>query len=74
MVVYYDSTACKRSEKTAVRLDSFGFHYVREYVEGSRHGEAAGLPRIGSGPAGTRMNPMATLAIHLAAALDEIAG
>ena len=57
-----------------MRLDTFGYRYVREYVEGRQHREAADLPRIRSGPAGTRMNPAATLAIHLDAALGEIAG
>lgn len=44
VVVYCGSTACKRSEKAAARLDTLGYRDVREYVEGRQDWEAAGLP------------------------------
>jgi len=49
VVVYCGSSACKRSEKAAVRLIALGYRDVREYVEGRRHWEAAGLG-VESGP------------------------
>lgn len=44
VVVYCGGAACKRSEKAAARLDALGYGDVREYVEGRRDWEAAGLP------------------------------
>ena len=49
VVVYCGSAACKRSEKSAARLDTLGYRDVREYVEGRQDWEAAGLP-VESGP------------------------
>lgn len=49
VVVYCGSTACKRSQKAASRLEGLGYTDVREYVEGRRDWEAAGLP-LESGP------------------------
>ena len=52
VVVYCGSTACKRSEKAATRLDALGYRDVREYVEGRQDWETAGLP-VESGPDGS---------------------
>lgn len=49
MVVYCGSTRCRRSEKAAARLERLGYTDVREYVEGRRDWEAAGMP-LESGP------------------------
>lgn len=49
VVVYCGSTACKRSAKAAARLDALGYRDVREYLEGRRDWEAAGLS-VESGP------------------------
>lgn len=49
VVVYCGSTTCKRSEKAAARLERLGYTDVREYVEGRRDWEDAGLP-LASGP------------------------
>lgn len=49
VVVYCASTQCKRSEKAAARLEDMGYRDVRDYVEGRKDWEAAGLP-VESGP------------------------
>lgn len=49
VVVYCASTACRRSEKAAARLERLGYRNVREYIDGRRDWEDAGHP-LESGP------------------------
>ncbi|MEF8834112.1 MAG: rhodanese-like domain-containing protein [Halofilum sp. (in: g-proteobacteria)] len=44
VVVYCGSAACQRSAKAAARIDRLGYRDVREYIDGRRDWEAAGLP------------------------------
>lgn len=44
VVVYCASTACRRSQKAARRLERLGYRDVREYVEGRRDWQDAGYP------------------------------
>lgn len=49
IVVYCANTACKRSEKSAERLESLGYTNVTDYVEGKADWSDGGLPlEVGS--------------------------